>query len=401
MRTHALFAVALLSAGLSAWSAACSSDDERPPVGSPEAGAEASAADVTQPVDSGHEDAGIADAAVDAFDAAAEFADCAGSGDGGPDAGAQAPQTLKCTGLYDVWSTKQIASAVKEYAPAHPLWSDGAVKTRWVLLPAGQKIDTTDMDEWVFPVGTKFWKQFVVGGAKVETRYYAKIGATTWIRATYKWNATEDDAARLDTGEWAGATDGGDPGSYEIPSVGKCDTCHQGRTDKILGFDVVNLGLSGASGITLASLVNDGLLTAPPPATSLTIPEDTTGHAAPALGWLHTNCGITCHNSNPQSACYAKLMNLRLSYDELHPADGGAATVANLAAYQTTYDVGANLGAAPNKRIAPGDSAHSAISYLIGRRDPTNFNGQMPPIDSHQVDVAHVAEVNAWIDALP
>ena len=48
------------------------------------------------------------------------------------------------------------------------------MKTRWVYLPPDTTIDTSNMDEWNFPVGTKFWKQFVVGGVIVETRMLHK-----------------------------------------------------------------------------------------------------------------------------------------------------------------------------------------------------------------------------------
>ena len=40
------------------------------------------------------------------------------------------------------------------------LWADYATKQRWILLPPGTKIDATDPNEWVFPVGTKVWKEF-------------------------------------------------------------------------------------------------------------------------------------------------------------------------------------------------------------------------------------------------
>ena len=67
-------------------------------------------------------------------------------------------------GLYSDWATKTVASGVRQYDPGLHLWSDGASKTRWIYLPPGTKIDTTDMNEWTFPPGTKIWKEFVVGG---------------------------------------------------------------------------------------------------------------------------------------------------------------------------------------------------------------------------------------------
>ena len=35
-----------------------------------------------------------------------------------------------------------------DYSPQYPLWSDGATKRRWVLLPPGQTIDASDPDVW-------------------------------------------------------------------------------------------------------------------------------------------------------------------------------------------------------------------------------------------------------------
>ena len=41
------------------------------------------------------------------------------------------------------------------FLPRWQLWSDEAVKRRWIWLPPGSTIDTTNMDHWKFPVGTK------------------------------------------------------------------------------------------------------------------------------------------------------------------------------------------------------------------------------------------------------
>ena len=44
---------------------------------------------------------------------------------------------------------------------------DRAAKRRWIQLPEGATIDTSDMDYWQFPVGTKLWKEFVRDGVRV------------------------------------------------------------------------------------------------------------------------------------------------------------------------------------------------------------------------------------------
>jgi hypothetical protein len=132
-----------------------------------------------QPVDAGVAAAEAGDAPADrpgdayvAFDGPA-VADSTSSDDGlpssdGPSSGEAAdgcttdgglPSELRCTGLYGDWATRTIASDVEYYDPGYKLWSDGAVKRRWIRLPPQTQIDTTDMEDWQFPVGTKIWKE--------------------------------------------------------------------------------------------------------------------------------------------------------------------------------------------------------------------------------------------------
>ena len=87
------------------------------------------------------------------------------------------PTELRCTGLYSDWDSKTVATDAQLYDPGLHLWSDGADKTRWIYLPAGQKIDTSDMDEWAFPVGTKIWKEFrlSLADAATETRIETRL----------------------------------------------------------------------------------------------------------------------------------------------------------------------------------------------------------------------------------
>src|SRR4051794_38379479 len=78
-----------------------------------------------------------------------------------PDAGMcsdeSTPMRLSCTGLYADLAARQIADSAMAYAPALSFWTDGATKRRWISLPG--PIDTHDPDDWLFPVGTKAWKE--------------------------------------------------------------------------------------------------------------------------------------------------------------------------------------------------------------------------------------------------
>lgn len=95
---------------------------------------------------------------------ASTFLLCTAALAGGP----ALPRLLSEPGLYAKGSLEPVASA-RPYAPQYPLWSDGAAKARWVLLPPGARIDTTNPDAWAFPVGTRFWKECSFAGKKVES----------------------------------------------------------------------------------------------------------------------------------------------------------------------------------------------------------------------------------------
>jgi hypothetical protein len=299
------------------------------------------------------------------------------------------PQNLVCTGLYANIASKQIATGNAAYTPAVPLWSDGAQKQRWVRLPPGQSIDNSNPDEWSFPVGTKFWKEFSVGGHRIETRMWQKTDTNFWVDATYAWNADESAAVRSPGGDIQLATR-----TYHIPTSDECQDCHKGRTDRILGFDQVLLGLAGASGQTLEQLVNDGHLSTPPKSTPLVIGDDGTGLAAPALAWLHVNCGVTCHNRNANAMAWSTGMFLRLEPTLL---DGRS--VAGMDSLATTIGLPAVTPTWKGQtRIEAGDPAHSLLYALISHR---GAGQQMPPIATSFVDEADIPLIEAWIAQMP
>src|SRR4051812_34870931 len=65
------------------------------------------------------------------------------------------PRRLSELGLYADLRAGSVVEDVRPYRPSFALWSDGASKRRWIRLPAGARIDTSDMDAWRFPVGTE------------------------------------------------------------------------------------------------------------------------------------------------------------------------------------------------------------------------------------------------------
>jgi hypothetical protein len=302
------------------------------------------------------------------------------------------PSSLACAGLYVDFATKALSADALPYAPATPLWSDGAQKTRWIRLPLGTQIDVSDPDEWTFPVGTKLFKEFRVAGRRVETRMFQKTKSDFWVYATYAWSRDESSAPIHYGGPVPAGDDGG---TWLIPTNEECDECHRGRQDRILGFEAVSLGLPEAQGLTLARLVELGLVTPAPSRASLTIGEDGTGLAPLALGWLHINCGVTCHNSNPAAAAYGAGMRLRLAAAQL---DGSPPDM-SWGILKTTLDAPAVSGTVTGEpRIVPGDAAESVLYQFIDYRGTEQT--QMPPFGSLLVDTVDVAVVRSWIQAM-
>src|SRR5690606_35012367 len=94
----------------------------------------------------------------------------AGCGPEHPPALPAPPLHLADTGLYADFVHRELHPEVVTFTPQYPLWSDGATKRRFLRLPPGTAIDASDPEHWVFPVGTRLWKEFAFE-RRIETRY--------------------------------------------------------------------------------------------------------------------------------------------------------------------------------------------------------------------------------------
>lgn len=279
--------------------------------------------------------------------------------------------------LYSDLESGAVFPDARPYTPSYELWSDGASKRRWIRLPSGARIDTSDMDAWRFPVGTELFKEFSVGGKRIETRLLRKVSpdADGWAAMSYVWNGAQNDAVA--------APDGVDDAlgtPHDVPSARVCMACHGGRPERVLGFGAIQLAHDATRGdeLTLDRLVADGRLTRPPRA-AIRVPG--TAPDAAALGYLHANCGH-CHNAGrPADASYFR-----------PPADiDFGLRVADLAA------VDATTAFATAQRF-PMD-LDSVSSHRVLRRMTRDglFLRRMPPLATEVVDRAGVALVAAWL----
>ncbi|HXX67741.1 MAG TPA: hypothetical protein VEK07_11190 [Polyangiaceae bacterium] len=311
------------------------------------------------------------------------------------------PVALACTGLYSDWGKLTLAPDVTGYSldPRVQLWVDGATEREWVWLPPGQKVTTTDLNNWVFPNGTKFWEELSLLGARVETRFLWKMSNGDWFRTTYVWNVDQTAAPELVTG-----TPNAFGLPYDIPSVSQCDQCHLGTADYPLGFEIVGLAMGGSGGLNLQALEQQNLLSNAPavtpslPGSDGTIVDDA-GVMGSALAYLHSNCGTSCHNRSVDANAGQTGLFTKLTVGP----NGALPSVEQTDTWLTAYDVPSSYtpsgyDAGGFWRLHPGDAAHSTIPWMASRR---NSSAQMPPIDTELPDENEVSYLDTWTDELP
>jgi mono/diheme cytochrome c family protein len=270
------------------------------------------------------------------------------------------PALLSESGLFADIASDQIAPDVVSFVPRFPLWTDGARKRRWILLPEGGTLDDSDPDHWRFPIGTRLYKEFVRDGVRVETRLLEKVADAEWFAMAYAWNEAGDEAVAIPEG----ASDALGTG-HDIPASSACATCHAGSPDFVLGFSALQLAEEELEPVVPAYVAD------------IQLPGGATAQAA--LGYLHANCG-GCHN--PLSPVAGGVgMELRLN-------------LADLEAVETT---GAYRTAVAKGLIEAGDPEGS---YLLARMAERTPGVQMPPLGTELVDSRGLEAVRAWVQEL-
>jgi hypothetical protein len=311
---------------------------------------------------------------------------------------ASLPPSLRQTGLYADWESKQVAADVLSFTPQYPLWSDGAKKRRWLRLPPGTSVDASDPEAFRFPVGTRVWKDLSFG-RRVETRFMV-LGATGWRYAAYVWSADGAEAFLSPARGWDTGVEVAPTLSHLVPSEGECRACHANAKSPVLGFSTLQLSddrdpgaphaeplADGALG--LGQLVRAGLVRGLPEAMIETPPRIVarTPTERAARGYLHANCG-SCHRAEGPLAS----LNMVLA-DDLGAGRGAEATTARVSSRFSP------AGLVPGEvvRVAPGHPEASVLVRRMGTRDPL---AQMPPLGTRVVDPDGVRLISRWIDEL-
>lgn len=309
------------------------------------------------------------------------------------------PTSLLATGCYRAeGGAPRPAPQLVPYAVRAPLWSDGAAKRRFILVPDGQHIDASGDGGWDVPIGTILVKEFLLPHPDdparlrpVETRFLVRRCEEgdclePWQGYSYRWLEDESDAELLPFGEertdWEVPDGSGGTATHThiYPSRIQCMRCHNPPAGRVLGLQTAQLNRTGVyhrgdgDGAILDNqlramdhigLFGAGAPIDPAAAPRLPSPLDASQTAeARTRAYLHGNCA-QCHRPGGER----EELDLRW---EAPLAD--------------------NLCDA----VVPGDSAASPL-YA---RDATRGAGQMPPLATDLPDAAQLAVTAAWIDGM-
>ena len=309
------------------------------------------------------------------------------------------PATLSGTGLFSNVATLSPAPGLVEYDVNSPLWSDRALKRRWIALPGTQDIGFSAGGDWSFPVGTAFVKHFELPltpstTRRLETRVLLRQ-VDRWVGYTYRWNDAQTDATLLT--DAASGTFNVDMGNgatqqtWNYPSPVQCLGCHTQAAGRVLGVRTPQLNrnfpYAGGSDNELHAWgeclgLFDQPLGDPASYPAYARPSDTGSPLAErARSYLAANCAHCHRPGGPAPGS----MDMR---------EETALSAMNLLGVTPSYG---DFGISGAQRIHAGSSAQSILWQRIQSTDPTL---RMPP-GSRVPDPLAVGLLAAWIDADP
>jgi len=357
---------------------------------------------------------------------------------------------LSQTGCVDPANPLKLASVVIPYEVNSPLWSDGALKTRGIRIPAGQKIHVKDCvknpmeccvkdpagaclppaddGKWVLPVGTVMVKNFQfadtsqASGIKfVETRLFVHmdhvdpISMSDWVGYSYQWNEAQTEATITSSSDpntdmeatavfqvkptAAAATQSV---TWIIPSRAECMRCHKAITPtggSTLGIETMQLNriAKGDTMNQIDKLAMMGLfdtVLAKPYKAALVAPYVGQAGAPPAgasldvraRSYLHANCSF-CHR--PDSDVNTMDMRFDVPFKDTHLCNGMP---------------GKGDQGVPGALLVTPKNPMSSIVLLRMSAPPadlmTGSHGRMPPIATWVVDTSGTTLISDWIKGI-
>ncbi len=352
------------------------------------------------------------------------------------------PRKLSESGLFDSVKDHRMHAGVIPYTVNAPLWSDGALKQRYLALPQDSDtiINLHASRGWDLPNGTVAIKSFALEMKEgdqssrrwIETRFLTRQEGE-WVGYSYVWNKQQTDATLvkregMDKTFRISTADGNmREQTWRYPSRTECMVCHSRAAKYVLGLSTLQMNkahdYNGTTANQLAMLEYLGLVrddwmkemkstlkkqmtdkevsemtatrdqrTAPRSSLFQRPPQDRFEHlvdpydakqdlAARARSYLHANCA-QCHVG-------AGGGNAQMELEFTQKLEG--MKVVDVEPLHHRFDI------ADARLIAPGEPDRSVLLKRIARRG----RGQMPQLATSIVDDRAVELFRKWIAQMP
>ncbi len=327
------------------------------------------------------------------------------------------PATLAETGLLAGVQPLAFDARLIPYEVNAPLWSDRAIKRRFIGLASAAKIAGRPQDRWIFPPGTIFVKHFDLplderetaenetssttendGAARdklrrLETRILVCDDRSGVFGASYRWNA-ERTAARLvdfaetEKIEYIDRDGRTQTQTWLYPGRFDCLTCHNDNAGGVLGFSARQLNKECQAGglreNQLARFAQAGMFQfeCPPDAAAawqrlVALDDETASVTERVRSYVDANCAH-CHQPGSRFGGWDGRYSTPLAQQKIiegtafnHRGDDPAARI-----------------------VAPGDLAKSFLHVRLSSND--RFL-RMPPLGRDVMHEAAARLVAQWI----
>lgn len=323
---------------------------------------------------------------------------------------AEPPAKLSELGVFTDLQTLETTAGLIPYKTNASLWSDRAVKRRWMALPNDGTFDTEaevvkfhGKSEWEFPEGTVFVKHFDLPRTtdptaelvRLETRFFIIGEGGVGYGLTYKWNEEGTEAFLLGGGT-SREIDIYENGQvlftqkWDYPSRDQCMTCHNANAKYVLGVKTHQLNgelFYPQSGLMMNQLdylnqmgvFQDNIGSPNNYLKAYAIDDQDADLQTRVRSYLDSNCS-SCHRLGgvPEVS-----LDLRFT-TPLH--------LQNIVNMPTQ----SQNSVRNHSIVQPG--AHEVSELWV--RDASNESNRMPPIARNMVDEIYIDALAAWIDQL-
>lgn len=338
---------------------------------------------------------------------------------------AEPPATLSATGVFTDMALLTPRAGLVPFEPTSKLWSDRALKKRWISLPntagvAGEydqpeeKILFSENGDWSFPIGTVLVKHFTLPldegdpynpalQKNLETRFLTHGVDGLWYGVTYKWRADDSDADLIPPGDTVSYDESflvtrEDDTTYNqtwsFPSRAQCLECHQSASGDVLGVKTrqLNSVIDYPGGVTANQLATFdslemfdqdlSLLAMSNYLKSASIDDVTASLEDRVHSYLDSNCSH-CHRPGANAG--------------LATFDARRTTPMSLTGIVNGVPASGDLGLSSPEIVKPGDPANSVLWHRDGSVNPVD---QMPPLAKSIEHDEYMVVLTDWIERL-